>query len=186
MAKTVHLAKRFFGSYSPIPLAERDRVWVEGQLNAGELALWQRMSRADRKHAAQVARACDELLRGAPQEVVAAAVLHDVGKISARFGPVLRAVTTVLAALGGRTRIGRWAGDVAEMDNWRPPPMTRPEALRIRMGRYVRHDEISGHLLTEAGSHPLTVAWAREHHLPPERWTLPRTVADALAAADDD
>jgi hypothetical protein len=32
----------------------------------------------------------------------------------------------------------------------------------------------------------LTVAWTREHHLPPKHWTVPRAEADALKAADDD
>ena len=41
-------------------------------------------------------------------------------------------------------------------------------------------------MLTVAGSDALTVAWAREHHLPPEQWTVERHLADALKAADDD
>ncbi len=41
-------------------------------------------------------------------------------------------------------------------------------------------------MLTEAGSDPLTVAWAREHHLPPLQWTVDPVVAEALHSADDD
>ncbi|MCU1379593.1 MAG: hypothetical protein JWN29_2576, partial [Acidimicrobiales bacterium] len=41
-------------------------------------------------------------------------------------------------------------------------------------------------LLAEAGSDPLTVAWAAEHHMPSSRWTVPGQVATALAGADDD
>ena len=37
-----------------------------------------------------------------------------------------------------------------------------------------------------AGSDPLTVAWAREHHLPPEAWTIDPEIAEALHEADDD
>jgi len=37
-----------------------------------------------------------------------------------------------------------------------------------------------------AGSDPLTVTWAREHHLPADRWTVPAAVGAALKAADDD
>jgi len=37
-----------------------------------------------------------------------------------------------------------------------------------------------------AGSAPLTVAWAAEHHLPPEDWTVPATIGRALKDADDD
>ena len=54
-------------------------------------------------------------------------------------------------------------------------------------GRYLRHPELGADLLELAGSDPLTVAWAREHHLPAERVDRRRpTSADALKAADDD
>jgi hypothetical protein len=55
-----------------------------------------------------------------------------------------------------------------------------------RVGRYLCHDEIGAGLLAAAGSDGLTVAWAREHHLAPERWTVPAEIARALKAADDD
>jgi hypothetical protein len=55
-----------------------------------------------------------------------------------------------------------------------------------RAGRYLCHDEIGAGLLAEASSDPLTVAWAREHHLPADRWTVPVDVGTALKAADDD
>ena len=41
-------------------------------------------------------------------------------------------------------------------------------------------------MLGIAGSAPLTVAWALEHHLPAEQWTVPLPVGEALKAADDD
>ena len=41
-----------------------------------------------------------------------------------------------------------------------------------RVGRYLCHDEIGAEMLAEAGGDALTIAWAREHHLPPERWTV--------------
>jgi hypothetical protein len=54
------------------------------------------------------------------------------------------------------------------------------------VGLYLRHPELGAEMLELAGSDPLTVTWAREHHLPRDRWTLPAPVADALKAADDD
>ena len=30
------------------------------------------------------------------------------------------------------------------------------------------------------------ITWAREHHMPPARWTLSADLANALKAADDD
>jgi hypothetical protein len=41
-------------------------------------------------------------------------------------------------------------------------------------------------MLALAGSHPLTVTWAREHHLRREDWAVPAAVGAALKAADDD
>jgi hypothetical protein len=54
------------------------------------------------------------------------------------------------------------------------------------MGRYVSHDRIGAVLLAGAGSDPLTVAWAAQHHLEPARWDVPPEVGVLLKAADDD
>ena len=120
------------------------------------------MPRSDRKHAAGVAREVDRRLGGADRAVVAAAALHDVGKIESGFGTFARVGATVAGKAIDRDRAGG------------------------RLGAYLRHDRIGADLLEAAGSDPLTVAWAREHHLPPERWTVPVDVGHALAAADDD
>lgn len=95
-----------------------------------------------------------------PPEVIPAALLHDVGKIESGLGPFARA---------GATVVGFVRRDVGG-----------------RVGRYLRHDAIGAQLLRDSGSDGLTVAWAAEHHLPPERWTVPRHLGDALKAADDD
>jgi hypothetical protein len=55
-----------------------------------------------------------------------------------------------------------------------------------RFGLYLRHDVLGAELLTAAGSDPLAITWAREHHLRPSRWTITSRVANALKAADDD
>jgi hypothetical protein len=54
------------------------------------------------------------------------------------------------------------------------------------MARYLRHDSLGAGLLEAAGSDHLTITWAREHHLPDDRWTVPRPLGAALKAADDD
>ncbi len=96
---------------------------------------------------------------------VAAALLHDVGKVESRLGPLRRAAVTALAIAVGRARLARGGG---------------------RMARYLRHDSLGADLLATAGSDRLTVAWAREHHLPDDRWTVPASWGRALKAADDD
>ncbi len=166
-ALIVHLAKRFFGSLSRRPPAPADEAWARDALTPGERALWAQMSNADRRHAIGVARHAVDALgpEQATRPMRAAALLHDVGKISSGFGPFARAGATVWAGLRGRARVA--AGD-------------------SRVARYLRHDSIGAAMLLDAGSDSLTVSWAAEHHRPRRDWTLPAEVADALKAADDD
>lgn len=168
MSGPVHLVRRFVGSWSPRPLDPSDVAWVRDVLSPAEHALWERMPLADRKHAAGVARVVDASLDEPDAPVLAAALLHDVGKVDAGLGTMGRVVATVVALVAGRERATTWRGG------------------RGRIARYLRHDEIGAALLADAGSDPLTVTWAREHHLSPSRWSLTADVADALAAADDD
>src|SRR5439155_19397161 len=107
----------------------------------------------DRRHSSAVARRA-----GGPEEVSAAALLHDVGKVEAGLGTFGRVLATVIG----------------------------PGRAKGRMATYLRHDQIGARLLAEAGARPLVVTWAAEHHLPPERWTVPREIADRLKSADDD
>ncbi|HZT65995.1 MAG TPA: HD domain-containing protein [Acidimicrobiales bacterium] len=168
----VHLARRFFGSLSPAAPRADDEAWARSQLLHGEARLWSAMAPADRRHAAGVARRVAAALGSdATRPIVAAALLHDVGKIDAGLGTAGRVVATVAGLAGGIERAEEWAG--------RPGPVGR-------VGRYLRHPQIGADLLRQAGSDPLTVAWAAEHHRPAARWTLPPRVADALKSADDD
>lgn len=167
VALAAHLARRFFGSLSRRPPSPADEAWAVEALLPGEQALWRRLSNADRRHAIGVARHAVAALgrERATRPVRAAALLHDVGKISSGFGPFARAGATVWAGVRGRSRVA--AGDG-------------------RVARYLRHDTIGASLLSEAGSDPLTVAWASEHHRAPSAWTVPGDVGVALKAADDD
>ena len=166
MAGPIHLVRRFLGSLSPVPLKADDQGWVTARLLPGERQLWQRMSRADQKHSVGVARTVARG-SGADRAVVAAALLHDVGKVEADLGTVGRAVATL---------VGRRSGA-----RWRDEP-----GIRGRIGCYLHHDAIGAALLEDAGADPLTVAWAREHHRPEDAWTVPVEVGRALRDADDD
>jgi hypothetical protein len=163
-----HLAGRFVGSLSAAGPSAAEEEWALSLCLPGEAALWRRMSGADRRHAVDGARRVAAALggeAGADRPVLAAALLHDVGKVDAGLGTVGRVGATVVAMVAGRRRASRWPG---------------------RIGRYLRHDQRGGQLLSAAGSDATTVAWAREHHLPPDAWTLPREVSAALKAADGD
>jgi hypothetical protein len=172
MAGALHLVGRFFGSLSPRGPRREDEAWVTGALLPGELELWRRMSRADRRHAAGVGRRVERALGAeATPPVLAAALLHDVGKVAAGLGTYGRVVATVAGMAAGRDTAEAWS---------------KATGVTRRVGLYLRHPELGAEMLAVAGSDPLTVTWAREHHLPPERWTLPAPIAQALKAADDD
>jgi len=165
-AHLLHLVRRFVGSLWPGGPSADDSAWARSQLVAGEVALWERMSGPDRRHAVGVARRTAASLGDTvTRPVVAAALLHDVGKVDAGLGTFRRSAVTAAALVAGRERLSRGDG---------------------RVGRYLRHDAIGAALLGAAGSDELTVTWAREHHLPSDRWTLPTPVATALKDADDD
>lgn len=172
MAGFAHLARRFFGSLRPGGPSTDDQLWVDGILRDGEAALWRRMSAPDRRHAAGVAREVQRALgHEARAEVLAAALLHDVGKVESG----LRTYGRVIATLSGKVAGPEMA------HTWR-----RQRGIARKVGLYLLHADLGGDLLEVAGSHPLTVAWAREHHLPQDEWTVPADVGAVLKAADDD
>lgn len=167
-----HLVRRFLGMLVPRGPAAADEVWVASVLGEGEQRLWGQMAPSDRRHAAAVARRVERALGlEATPPVLAAALLHDVGKIDARLGPYGRAVATACGMVASPGVVQGW--------------MHRRGFTR-RVALYLSHPAIGGDMLALAGSDPLTVSWAREHHLPPEQWSVLRPLADALKGADDD
>ena len=170
--RAAHLVTRFFGSLRPGGPGRTAESWVAERLLPGEHELWRRMSGPDRRHAYGVARRVERALGDeASRPVLAAALLHDVGKLDSR----LRTYGRVVATLSGR-----FAGpEMAHL--WR----TKTGITR-RVGLYLLHPDIGGDHLALAGADPLTVAWTREHHLPEEQWTIPLHLARALKDADDD
>src|SRR5205807_2409113 len=113
--------------------------WARSQLVAGEVALWARLSPVDRRHAVGVARRVERTLRHeATRPVLAAALLHDVGKLDSRLGTFRRVAATLLGAAAG--------------DDW-----IRRGGMRRRVALYRRHPQLGADMLAMAGSDPLTV-----------------------------
>ena len=167
-----HLSKRFFGSLWPAGPAQDDTAWARAQLLPNERDLWQQMNSADRRHSIAVAQRVERALgHEASRPVLAAALLHDVGKIDARLGAYGRVVATLSVGIAGRSAAEEWS---------------ETRGFTRKIGLYARHPQIGADRLALAGSDPLTIAWAREHHLPEEEWTLPPHLAHALKEADDD
>lgn len=164
--------KRFFGSILPIGPSKTDAAWASANLLEGELDVWRKMSRTDRRHAAGVARRVERALGAdATRPVLAAALLHDCGKTASHLGTYGRVVATLSAKLAGHEQAVAWS---------------ETRGFTRRVGLYLEHPRLGAEMLGMAGSAPLTVAWAGEHHLPPEEWTVPVAIGEALKAADDD
>ncbi len=166
-----HLAQRFFGALSPAGPPAHDEAWATGMLLPGELRLWSAMSGPDRRHAVEVARQVSG--QSAEREVLAAALLHDVGKVEAGIGTFGRVAVTLAAMALGRRRL-------VELGR------RRDKGTMHRVATYLSHDRVGGELLRRAGSDPFTVEWAEQHHMPPSRWSVDALLGQALKQADGD
>ena len=161
MSSIAHLTRRFVRSLSSAPPPADDEAWAEGFLLPGEVEVWRRMSNPDRRHAIEVSRRFEAAVPDADRPTMAAALLHDCGKIDSGLGTYPRVAATIWIALVGRERAGRARGG------------------RGRVARYARHEPIGADLLAQAGSAPLTIA------LVGRRPDAPPATLAALAAADD-
>jgi hypothetical protein len=175
MARFSHLLRRFFGSLRPGGPSATEQAWAESQLLPGEKAIWLSLSGPDRRHSAAVARRVEESLGSkATRPVLAAALLHDCGKLDSGLRTPGRVIATVLAAsiVKSESDVQRWS---LSKSSW-----------KRSVSSYRRHPDIGAELLTNADSDLLTATWAKEHHLPPSMWTLDPAIAAALHEADDD
>ncbi len=150
-----HLARRFLWSLRVAPLAPPEREEVAGWLSGGVLAAFLEQSDADQRHGLDAARLV--AAAGGRDELVVAALVHDIGKRHARLGPIGRSLASVLAML----RL--------------PTPG--------RLGAYLDHGRRGAEELAMLGLPVPVVDFARWHHtdrpenFPPAEWAL-------LSAAD--
>jgi hypothetical protein len=99
-----HLARRFFTSLSTKPPLTQDVAWVNEKLLLSEFELWKRMKTPDQRHSIEVARRFTELHPSFTRDEVAAALLHDVGKIESQLGVIGRVVATIVGPIGTKFR----------------------------------------------------------------------------------
>ncbi|MSO32530.1 MAG: hypothetical protein EXQ64_06935 [Ilumatobacteraceae bacterium] len=100
-SSTRHLAKRFLTSLSRRALSVEQLAWVRKHLLEDEFSLWTRMALSDQRHSLVVAQRFVTLKPDAQRDHVAAALLHDVGKIESHVGIMMRVVATLI---GPRTK----------------------------------------------------------------------------------
>lgn len=179
MAGLLHLTKRFFGAVRPGAPASEDEAWAIANLIEGERSVWASMNNPDRRHAIEVARATVAEFQSTghaaadDRAVVAAALLHDSGKVISGFRTPARVFATVFWAVADDDLADRWLDDSVT-------------GQRRRLAQYRRHPELGADMLAAAGSESLTWRWAGDHHRPEAAWTVPADVGAVLKACDDD
>ena len=131
------------------------------------------MSGPDRRHAAAVARRVERALgpRGHPP-VLAAALLHDVGKVESGLGTYGR----VVATLSGQGRRPRHGHAVAAAS------VASPAGSASTSGTTTRRATCSSWPAATRSPSPGPASTTSRR----TQWTLPPDVAAALKAADDD
>lgn len=100
----VHLVRRALGSMSNAPITDAERAVARDVLGSAEFEVWSKMDGRDQRHSLQVLARFDDMVPGAPRTWRAAALLHDVGKISSRLGWSMRILATVVGPRGERFR----------------------------------------------------------------------------------
>lgn len=166
-----HLVRRFLGSLSPRSPSAADSTWAEDHLSTSEVELWRRLDRSDRRHLIAVARRVTGALGpAATRPVVAAALLHDVGKLASDLSTYGRVVATLSIKVAGPVTASAWV---------------ETRRFTRRVGLYAQHETLGADMLELARSDPLTVALVREQSIDPAERTVETALADALRAADD-
>jgi len=105
MNDRMHLVRRAISSFSnAVPLAEHIDI-VRSVLNPAEYSLWSSMQGRDKRHSVQVYQRFMHLCPDAEVSAQRGALLHDVGKIQANLGWLMRIIATLLGPLNARMRL---------------------------------------------------------------------------------
>lgn len=139
MNRVAHLTRRWWGALTAGAPGTQDDVWAHQWLTGGQQQLWRRLDDHDRHHAVMVARRFVLARPQATQAQMAAALLHDCGKLAAGLGVWGRVAATMIG----------------------------PRTHRFRL--YAHHERLGAAMLESAGSDPVTVALvARSDGVDPE------------------
>lgn len=142
------------------PLSLADRAEVQAQLPAAAFALFQTMSDADQQHSLRVCRGLQE--RGCQeQDMLMAALLHDVGKAGGRV-PFWTRPAIVLGKLCVPRLLQHLAIAPALFDRQEPPLPRWRRSLSYAWW----HAEVGADLAAQAGLSERAVLYIRTHHQP--------------------
>ncbi len=104
VAQSLHLVRRLGGSLSRRSPSTSDIAWVNKNLLDGEFAFWSRLKSYDQRHSIEVARRFADLHPTFTRDQVAAAMLHDIGKVESELGVLGRVVATIVGPHGTKFR----------------------------------------------------------------------------------
>jgi HD domain len=153
----MHLVRRFCSSLSRKDASPEDRAWARTVLTLQETELWESMSPRDRRHAARTARRVEAKMGKTDHIVLAAALLHDVGKAKSRLGVPGRVVVTFLDPV---------------VSDGLAKSLANRRGLAGELGKLLCYTELGQGMLEEAGSAEFISSWARQHHMPAGEWTV--------------
>ncbi len=151
-------------------LSATELEWVKPHLTEGELSVWNGFNTADKRHTYGVAKRAENFsgqLDTVPDGFIAAALLHDCGKIDLQLDTMSRVIATLA---GSKLPAG-----------WR-----EKQGYLGRLARYRMHPELGSEKLTSVGARQLVVDWAADHHKPVDKWNVDTTVGELLKKADDE
>jgi len=169
MTRTGYRASQFVQALFAQPAADDARLAAE-HLPLALQPLFHTLSQAEQSHSVAVLRSLLQQGQRDP-DLLAAALLHDVGKTRAP----LRLFDRVLVVL-----VQRFAPAVADVwSEGAPHGWSRPFVVAAK------HADWGGNILEQAGASPHLVAMVRRHHAPqPTRGTEADRLLAALQAAD--
>lgn len=175
--KLRHLSGRFARALWPGPPRADDLAWVESVLTPAGFVQFRRQANHDQRHAIGVARDVEARLAGTEYagdpRWLAAALLHDLGKLDSHLGVYGRVVATVSGAIAGRDTAEHWSTS---------------RGFTRRVGLYLRHADLGADRIRIAGEPEEAARWSTAHH-DPASWNelpIPEPVIAALDAADND
>ena len=149
MVKTAHYRVGQFVQALTARVPEQEAEQAIRILTPEAQALFRRQAVQDQRHALAVYRTLCQAGRTNPQ-LLAAALLHDVGKAAARLPAWQRAIIVLLERFAPRLLARLGQGELPQ--GWRRPYVV-----------HIQHPETGARWAQEAGCSPLTVALIRRH-----------------------